>query len=221
MKYFFVSDDSYFLSGLSSSLGEHNPEIKECAFFCNPVHDTNILRPEPEDVVILYIFNVTIRRKIMSRRELSSCHVIIMVKMKGRKWDDSLSNPMLISAELPYKAFIKSIKILRLGKIKEYHVSLKETEAFFYLGAGYSHPEVSELLGLTTKSIYALRRYVNLQLGLGESNTAVSILLCRDIIEMQWHRRKKCNEAHVSAQHPCRTNGRYCTGKYMQFRNNL
>ncbi|WP_369795100.1 hypothetical protein, partial [Serratia sp. H1n] len=86
--------------------------------------------------------------------------------------------------------------ILNTLKNKKSHknqLPLKESEVFLYLGAGLSHKEVAQQLSLSSKYIYAIRRRINISLGLRECNSATSILLCRDVAEMRLYNRRRAS----------------------------
>lgn len=188
MKYYFVSDNCYFLNGLEDSLSAN---IKERSIYVNVNHDIFILNPEPDDVIVLAIFNLTKRREIMRKPGLSLCHLIIMVKYGASLIQESTYTPWFIPWKTTAEDFINILNELKNKKSSRHHPSLKEPEIFLYLGAGFSHKEVAKQLSLSNKYIYAIRRKISVSLGLRECNVATSILLCRDVAEMRLYDRRR------------------------------
>lgn len=187
-KYYFVSDDCYFLNGLEDTL---SGTIKDRSIYVNVNHDVYILNPEPNDVIVLAIFNITKRREIMRKPGLSLCRIIIMVKYGASLIQGTTYTPWFIPWKTSTEDFINILNTLKNKKSHKNQLPLKESEVFLYLGAGLSHKEVAQQLSLSSKYIYAIRRRINISLGLRECNSATSILLCRDVAEMRLYNRRR------------------------------
>ncbi len=190
MKFYFVSDDSYFLLGIEAVLSESEVFPGFHSFYVNINRDDFSFVPEPKDVVVLAVFNLLTRRELMRLRALSLCRMIIMFRAGPYRYLTDKYNPCLINWNTAKDDFLGLLNQLATRHIKWHQVPLKGADVLFYLGAGFSHDEVAEFLGLSSKSIYAIRRNVNILLGLGTCNSATSIILCRDIVEMGVYRKR-------------------------------
>lgn len=189
MKCYFISDNSYFIDGLKhvlrgTSIGEHS-------IYVNINEDEFYTTPEQDDIVILAISNVCVRRRVLHIPEIALCRLAIMERTGTRVIPRGIFIPWLVSECLTKEELINALHTLQINRFKMHQISAREAELFSYLGAGLSHDEVAEIMGLPSKYIYALRRKINISLGLLHCNSATGILLCRDIAEMRTYNKRQ------------------------------
>ncbi len=189
MKCYFVSDNSFFIDGLRQVL--KGSSIHERSIFVNINEDEFYDIPEQDDIVVLAVSNVCARRKILHIPEIALCRLVIMGRTGARMMPRGIFIPWLVSGSLTKEQLINTLNILQKSSFKMHQLSVREADIFFYLGAGLSHDEVADIMGLPSKYVYALKRKVNISLGLLDCNSATSILLCRDIAEMRTYNKKQ------------------------------
>lgn len=182
MKFYFISDNSFFIDGLKKALTSHL--FDESSVYINVNHDHIKIHPQKDDVVVIAVENLNARRKILQTPEIALSKLAIMGTTKTRIMLRGIFLPCFLSGKMTKDDLISALIFMKKNKFKLHQLSTREAEVFFYLGAGFSHDEVAEIMGMQSKYIYALRRKVNISLGLLECNCATGILLCRDIAEM-------------------------------------
>lgn len=184
MNVYFVSDNCFFLHGISLVAKEYRREINVQAIFSKNVPQD--FSPSEDDMVVLNIWNVMERSRIARSSVLLKCRVLIGLNISGTQEYNSR-----FARHFPWsipRNLRKDELFLYLRKAKEAvldHKSFTDNEArlFNYLADGLSVPELASTfnIGLTSKYIYTLKRKVILRNKL-QGHDASAIIACRDII---------------------------------------
>lgn len=189
MSFYFISDNSYFIEGLKLSLTGN--DFDKNSIYVNISEDDFYFHPGKDDIVVLAVANINVRRKILKTPEIALCKLAIMGRAKTLGMLKGVFLPWFFSREMTSRELANALIHIKNHKFTLHQFSDREAEVFFYLGAGFSHEEVAGMMGFSSKYIYALRRKVNTSMGLLDCNCATGILLCRDIAEMFMFSKRK------------------------------
>ncbi|HDT4624916.1 TPA: hypothetical protein QHO11_005324 [Klebsiella oxytoca] len=140
--------------------------------------------------MIIYITNITLRKKLLRLPEIASARVILF---KNRRKTEEIKRPVNISG---YKSFpwclTETVDKETLHKVLKWAAnapharqtfSEQERLLFQYLGDGYNFQRLEKKMRLSRKYLYALKLSTLKKIGLTDGHPA-RILLCRDIINM-------------------------------------
>lgn len=177
MKYHFISDDSFFLHGVSAI----KPPDKKKIFS----HHISMLSdndyPQPGDVVVINIDDISRRQQILQLSWVAYCRVIILLRTKNDGQCQTYGRfPWIIpvSTRLQTLEYVLSRAaacdpILRgITKIQQ--------RLFYYLCCGHSLNFLGKNMKVTTKYLYALKLSTMKRYGLIDGHAA-GVLFCRDV----------------------------------------
>jgi hypothetical protein len=189
MNYFFISDDRYFLEGIRYYLDVIWQELSDRSGRILLLHSGSIkrkLRPDYGDVVIVNISDIRTRHRLLNRPVIRLCRVVIMHKAcPFRRYIVRGGFPWIMSDNTDMTALIYRLKQApEESVIRQREVPWRMKRLFYYLGCGYSHEKLADVMKSTPKYIYTMKNSVMKKYGLPGLH-AVHILLCRDIVSMK------------------------------------
>lgn len=180
-----ISDNSYFLSGI-----EAIPYCsKQHVVTFNVNHHLDHFQSLPGEVVIVDIKDVHTRSCFLRRPELHQCGVIILVDIKNNV-NDRKRFPWIVSRKLMTPLFLSTLHSLKGQPFRFRKYSADVRNVFSFLSEGNSHQNFLALKKDTySKYVYNVKYMVYGDCGLSGCHSS-AILLCRDIVSMNFPRGK-------------------------------
>lgn len=177
MEYHFISDDSFFLHGVS---GINLPGRKK-----RILHHAGMLpdkkHPQSGDIVVVNIADITRRQHILQSPWVAYCRVIILLRTKN---DGRFQNQRKFPWVIPFRTgqYTLADILSRAAASEPIQRGITQSQRllFHYLCRGYSLPLLKEKMKVTTKYLYALKLSTMKTYGLSDGH-ATGVLLCRDM----------------------------------------
>ncbi|CAM4374091.1 hypothetical protein [Klebsiella grimontii] len=186
MNIFLVSDDTYFLLGMQNFTA-NLPSVGAVTFFNVSKWDEkrNQLNPAPGDVVLLNVSNINLRRRLIRLPVMSACRLVIMVRLNGMKpFVCNAMFPQIIAWNTQPKELISLLKRILRHAFNRHEIPWQTREIFDLLAKEYSLPDISDRMQMSEKYIYAVKRRLLHQFGLGKCNSSVASIFCHEILHM-------------------------------------
>ncbi|WP_155273601.1 hypothetical protein [Citrobacter amalonaticus] len=182
MKYRFISDDVFFLKSLQLIIGERYQEVA----FIDLNKEWAGIKPNAKDAVVVAVDNNHLRSCLLKKPVLLSTKLIVLVDIPLTPGETRCSFPCLLSKKIRRKEFIELLDDAENIPLRRKITSLRAVNIFTQLCYGGKIPEITGPPGLTTKSIYRIKRDVLQEYGLTKCNS-VGVLICRDLLVMSTH----------------------------------
>ncbi|QST30933.1 hypothetical protein JRC42_24100 (plasmid) [Escherichia albertii] len=177
MKYHFISDDSFFLQGVSAIT---LPRRKQPV-----IHFAGVM-PESGhfsdgDIVVINIADIARRQEILQLRRVAHCRVIILLRTRNDSGCQTRGHfPWIIPAGTRLSTLEHVLSCATVCEPVQRSVTKAQQRLFHYLCRGYSLSFMEKRMKVTTKYLYVLKLRTIKKYGLHNSH-AVSVLLCRDM----------------------------------------
>lgn len=198
MSYYFISDDRFFLLALQDL--PFNPKGDISFLHTSDMSQSvNILYG---DVIILNIHNINERHRIMSIPAMNFCRIIMLIEnvRHNIQIEDFCGKfPWILPAKITFKDLIFFLSLAKQFPVTYKTITARERQLFHYLENEYPLPHLVSVMGLTTKSLYALRRGGIVKFGLQECNST-AVLIFRDIAKIN----AKTTHSNSGVTHPDR-----------------
>ncbi|HFZ1711487.1 TPA: hypothetical protein ACIJWR_004544 [Citrobacter sedlakii] len=179
MKYWFVSDDAYFINSLEWIAEQRYPD----SIFININKEWCGLNPAPEDIVIIAVDNNHLRSRLLRLPVLLRAKLFIVVDIPLTESNARYHFPCLVSKKKSVREFVYLLDNVAGIPPRQCVVPLRALNIFTQLSYGGSISEINAPPKLTTKSVYRIKRDMLQKYGLNKCNS-VGVLICRDILEM-------------------------------------
>lgn len=176
----FISDDEYFLQGVSGMTS--CPGVK-CI---SAVSIDNSFRPEQNDVIFLSVQTGSLRRSLLKYLGIFHCRIFIIAGMPAGLLAGEVSPPVFSKRMTTGQLQILAEGAQRLPWLSQ-RISGPAGQLFQLLDEGHSIPLAAKLLGVGLKYTYLLKRRELLRFGLQKCNPA-GVILCRDLHLHLMHR---------------------------------
>ncbi|WP_404318723.1 hypothetical protein RX799_04060 [Klebsiella oxytoca] len=184
MNIFLVSDDTYFLLGMQNFTA-NLPSVRAVTFFNVSKWDgkRNQLNLAPGDIVLLNVSNINLRRRLIRLPVMSTCRLVIMVRLNGMKsFVCNAVFPQIIAWNTQPKELVSSLKCILRHAFNRHNIPWQTREIFDLLVKEYSLPDISARMQMSEKYIYAVKRRLLHQFGLGGCNSSVASIFCHEIL---------------------------------------
>lgn len=180
MKYYFISDDRMFLSGIK----EITQEFLGSSLFLNLADEMINFSPTRGDVVVLAVNNNDYRSILMRIAYKKSCRLLILLDMPVITTTHTYF-PWLAPKRMEVNDFLLLIQKAKMSSIyrARKQISQKIINIFTCLGNGQPVETVVENHNLSAKYIYQAKRNTLYKYGFMSCN-ALAVLVCRDMLEM-------------------------------------
>lgn len=179
MKYWFISDDVFFLKSLELITEERYQELA----FIDLNKQWAGIQPAANDIVVVTVDNNHLRSCFLKIPTLLSTKMIVLVDIPLTHWGTRYSFPCLLSKKMRKKELINILDNAESIPVRRKITSLRAVDIFTQLSYGGSVPEITRPPGLTTKSIYRIKRKMLQEYGLTQCNS-IGVLICRDLLLM-------------------------------------
>lgn len=179
MKYHFISDDGWFLSGLQDVVSH----IGSKAFFINTNDENIIFSPSPGDVVVMAVNHVRLRSHLMKEPTIAYCRLILILDMPVTS-SGLASYPWLMPKNIGTAEFKVAIRKAEKTSVHYNEAPLRTLSIFNQLGRGIPPADLIVEETVSLKSIYRIKNNVFQEYGLLGCNSA-GVLVCRDILGMK------------------------------------
>lgn len=129
MSFYFISDNSYFIEGLKLSLTGN--DFDKNSIYVNINEDDFYFHPGKDDIVVLAVANINVRRKILKTPEIALCKLAIMGRAKTLGMLKGVFLPWFFSREMTSRELANAlihIKTINSPCIN----SLIEKQRFFF-----------------------------------------------------------------------------------------
>ncbi|WP_058910914.1 hypothetical protein [Entomohabitans teleogrylli] len=180
MKYYFISDDVFFLAGMQEVISQ-NLEIYSQYYFMHS--QSSGFNFKTGDVVVLAVNETSLKRFFIHYPELFHCRLIIMLEIPVMTMF-SPCFPWLLPKNITVGRFVDIIQKAGTQRLCQGKVSRQIIEIFNYLGDGWSLDDLSKHTQLPIKYLSQIKRDVYREYGLTQCNSA-GILICRDVLRMK------------------------------------
>lgn len=178
MKYWFISDDAFFLYGLNFMMGSEVPE----AIFFEVDKYFEMPSPDKDDVVFLAVNDNYIRSRVLNMSAMWGVRLAIMLDVPlERSYPGTF--PCLLSKKIDKEKLIKLLNLAHTMPVRKEKHSVRELNIFLQLSCGETVGEIRGLPYLSRKSIYRIKRRVLQNYGLTSCNS-IGVLICRDMLTM-------------------------------------
>ncbi|WP_404318765.1 hypothetical protein RX799_04165 [Klebsiella oxytoca] len=189
MRYHIVSDNTYFLMGVS-----HAEEIREGNVSIIKIpRDISRVSPSPGDVFVLYIPESGRRSEFIRRFSLHLLRVVILV-------DSPVFRPVkkyfpwVMSAAISLRELFSVIRLAEMAPARYRKASGQAARIISLLTAGVSVRDAAEKLNVTRDYVYRVSREEVMRYGIPDCNR-VSLLICRDINDIYRAGESACRES--------------------------
>lgn len=182
MNYYLISDNRFFLL----SINELNLKQKNEISFIHTSDISQLVNILYGDVIILSIHSINERHRIMSILKMNSCRLIMLIENIRHNIQKEFfchEFPWILPSKITLEDLLFFLSLAKQFPVTYKTITVRERQLFRYLGNEYPLPHLVPVMGLTTKSLYALKRGVIMRFGLQECN-ATAILILRDIARM-------------------------------------
>ncbi|MTH45715.1 hypothetical protein [Intestinirhabdus alba] len=180
MNFYFISDDRWFLEGLQKIPLKLYGQV----LFIHTNDFAKMPLPNAGDVVVINVADIALRQKFLHLPVMSACRVIILLNISiiikcslGREF------PWLYPDNAKVENLISCLHLAAKTPIVYKDIRQQEKWYFQYLNSGESHKELAARMGLSEKSLYALKRRVMASYGLSKCH-CTAVMVCRDITGM-------------------------------------
>lgn len=182
MKYQFISDDSFFLMGVS---GITLPRRKQAILhFASMLSDKKY--PQPGDVVIINIADIIRRQQILQLPWVAYCRVIILLRTKNDGRCQTRGKfPWIIPVSAGLFALEHVLSCAAACEPVPRCITKAQHRLFHYLCRGYSLSFLEKRMKVTAKYLYALKLSTMKKYGLSDGHAA-GVLFCRDVTGISW-----------------------------------
>lgn len=189
MKYHIVSDNTYFLMGVS-----HAEEIrKNNVSIIKIPQDISRISLSPGDVFVLYIPESGRRREFIRRFSLHLLRMVILV-------DSPVFRPVkkyfpwVMSAAISLRELFSVIHLAEMAPARHRKVSGQIARVISLLATGVSVRDAAEKLNVSRDYVYRVSREEVMRYGIPDCNR-VSLLICRDISDIYRTGEIACRES--------------------------
>lgn len=176
MMHYFISDDSFFLLGLSESICHDLDRV--AVHHANEPH--HLFLPHPGDIVVIAINNIQLRKCFFNQHDMSHCRMIILQDMPISPRTNTHS-PWLLAKNTDINTFISVLKIAQKAYVSGVPVSVRTMTIFEQLGSGESMINLAMGSRKVMQIMNREKREIMKIYGLYHCN-ALAILLCQDIL---------------------------------------
>ncbi|WP_058911656.1 hypothetical protein [Entomohabitans teleogrylli] len=180
MKYHFISDDVFFLHGISATL--ENSAVHSRLINLNNDADIDF-HPAPGDLVVLAVSNHLTRKAFLQMPVLQCCRLVVMMDLPMKK-TSTLQFPCLLSKSISGEELIHLVNTAENIPVRRGNVSQRVLDVFNQLGRGGSAHRLAVTSSTSLKLIYRIKRSVFQEYGLLNCNSQ-GILVCRDMLRMK------------------------------------
>lgn len=177
MNYHFVSDDSFFLSGVSviKLFGRKQLFLHHASLLSDEKY------PRSGDIVVLNIADIIRRKQILLEPWVAYCRVIILLRMKNEGRCQTLGRfPWVIPASIRLHTLEYILSCAATCEPITRGITKAQQRLFHYLCRGYSFPLLEKKMKVTAKYLYALKLSTMKKYGLSDGHAA-GVLFCRDV----------------------------------------
>ncbi|WP_410515976.1 hypothetical protein QO152_02935 [Pantoea allii] len=175
MKTYFISDDSYFLIGLETSLrGLHCDKA-----FINTNRFTTF-HPDKNDLLIVSIQDHIKRRNYLSNQKAHGPRVIIIADFLVCH-DTQEKYPRIVSKKITKENLIEVLQNVKESDVIKRYASKIEYQIIYMICKGKGMREIAMKYNLSLKYLYGLKRKILKEHGLDNCNVN-GLLICRDIL---------------------------------------
>ena len=178
MKYWFISDDVFFIYGLKVMMRNEVPD----AIFLDVNEYLEMPTPNKDDVVFLAVNDNCIRSRLLNIPSMWRGRLAIVLDFPlERSYPGTF--PCLLSKRVDKEKLIKLLRLAHTMPVRKEKPSVRELNIFLQLSCGEKVAEVRGLPYLSRKSIYRIKRKVLQNYGLTSCNS-IGVLICRDMLTM-------------------------------------
>lgn len=181
MKSYFISDDTFFLYGLSAAI--ENEAAASVFINLNEKGSLRAFEPVAGDIVVVAVNHHLSRKKILQRTIVPFCWVVIMLDIPINN-SGALEFPCLISKTITSLEFRRFMNIARKIPVKRGTVSKRVLGIFNQLSSGCSSQPQAANSSVSMRVIYRIKRSVFQKYGLLNCNSQ-GILVCQDMLRMK------------------------------------
>lgn len=177
MKYYFISDNFWFLEGLRTNTFLNSAFNSELLFFIHIQTSTKLIRPEHGDIIIVNIANSLLRRRILWSRTLSFCRIIILLQNKaGGLLRTQGRFPWLFGRECRIDKLVSCLRSAQKAPLLYKEITGQEKLFFHHLGNACSVEYLATQLGISLKSVYIIKKKSLIKLGLSGRHSFDSLV---------------------------------------------
>jgi DNA-binding CsgD family transcriptional regulator len=175
MKTYFISDDSFFLSGLEIALhGWHKNK-----YFINTGRPIAIW-PDERDLLIVSIQDHIKRRTYLSNYKMYGARTIIITDLPIINLNEE-PFPKIISKRITYNSLVEMLDGAKEKEANQRYVSRMDCQIIYMICNGNAMKEIANRNACSLKYLYGLKRKILIKHGLNNCN-ASGLLLCKDIL---------------------------------------
>ncbi|HCQ8422371.1 TPA: hypothetical protein OME38_004574 [Klebsiella oxytoca] len=189
MKYHIVSDNAYFLMGVSHAEEIRRDDISIINFLC----DISMPEFSPGDVFVLYILEPGRRREFIRRFSLYLLRMVILVDVPVFR-PVKRNFPWVMGAAISLQELFSVIRLAEMAPARYRKVSVQAARIINLLTAGVSVRDAAEKLNVTRDYVYRVSREEVMRYGIPDCNR-VSLLICRDINEISQAGENACRKS--------------------------
>ncbi|EJM1003865.1 hypothetical protein [Klebsiella oxytoca] len=186
MNIFLVSDDTYFLLGMQNLIA-NLPSVGAVTFLNASKWDVkqNQLNPALGDIVLMNVSNIHLRRRLIHLPVMSACRLVIMVRLNGMKpFFYKTMFPQIIAWNTQPQELIGLLSRVVRYTFNRHQIPGQTKEIFDLLVNEHSLADISGRMQMSEKYIYAVKRRLLNQFGLGKCNSSVASVFCHEIFCM-------------------------------------